>query len=314
MTLLNQVHPNLLMAGVGIVCLLVIATIIILILKKLSPDKDYTELVLRIKSWWMMSGVFLFVLLIGKTVSIVFFSVLSFLALKEYFSLIPTRRADRRTLFWAYLSIPFQYYWVSIGWYGMFIIFIPVYVFLFLPFRLVISKETRGFLKSTSAIHWGVMTMVYCLSHHVYLLALPNENNPNGGSAALLLFLVFLTEGNDILQYIWGKLFGKKKIAPSISPNKTIVGFVGASVTIIFVSYLLAPLLTPLSMMHSLIIGLLISCVGFIGDIVISALKRDLQVKDSGSLIPGHGGILDRVDSLIYTAPIFFHFIRYFYY
>jgi phosphatidate cytidylyltransferase len=247
-------------------------------------------------------------------ISLFLFGFLSFLALKEYLSLIPTRRADRRVLFWTYLAILAQYYWVGIAWYGLFIIFIPVYMFLFLPIRMILIGETEGFLKAAGTLHWGLMTTVFCLSHAAYLLVLPEEVNPAAGGAGLLLFLVFLTELNDILQYIWGKLLGQHKIIPKVSPNKTWEGFLGGVVTTTFVAVLLAPWLTPLNLWQSGFAGILIATAGFFGDVSISAIKRDLGIKDSGNLLPGHGGILDRVDSLTYTAPLFFHFIYYLHY
>jgi phosphatidate cytidylyltransferase len=158
------------------------------------------------------------------------------------------------------------------------------------------------------------MTTVFSLSHLAFLLALPETGNPLGGSAGLVLFLVFMTEFNDVAQYVWGKLLGRHKIIPKVSPNKTWEGFLGGVGTSVVCAWWLAPWLTPLNPHHALAVGCIIPVAGFIGDVVISAVKRDIGVKDSGSLLPGHGGILDRIDSLTYTAPLFFHFVRYFYY
>ena len=135
----------------GLYFLLVIASAIAYFLKRANPASDYTELQQRINSWWVMITVFSLAMVLSKTVSLIFFGLISFLALKEYLSIIPTRRADRRVLFWAYIAIPFQYYWVATGWYGMFIIFIPVYMFLFLPMRMVIVGETKRFLEAAGA-------------------------------------------------------------------------------------------------------------------------------------------------------------------
>ncbi|MCI5144960.1 MAG: phosphatidate cytidylyltransferase [Candidatus Electrothrix sp. AR3] len=297
----------------AVVCLLIGATTLRLILKNKKPEKDHTELRQRIQSWWIMIGLLFFFLLTGETLSIVFFGFLSFLALKEFLSIVPTRYADRRVIFWAYLAIPIQYYWVSMHWYGMFIIFIPVYIFLLLPMRMVLTGETKGFIRSAGIIHWAVMLTVFSSSHIAYLLTLPVQNI-DAGNLGLVLFLVFITELNDVSQYIWGKSFGKHRIIPKISPNKTWEGFIGGAVTVTCCASFLAPVLTPLHMGHGFFAGLLLSGSGFIGDVVLSSVKRDLHIKDSGTLIPGHGGILDRMDSLFYTAPLFFHFIYYLYY
>jgi len=308
------VKPNVLWALGGLFGLLLSASLIVFLLGRAKPQKDFGELRSRVNSWWVMVSVFSLAMVLNRTVSVVFFGLMSFLALKEYLSLIPTRRADRRVLFWAYLTIPLQYYWVASGWYGLFIIFIPVYVFLFLPLRMVLVGETKEFHQAAGALHWGLMVTVFSLSHLAFLLDLPETSNPAGGGAGLVLFLVFLTEFNDVAQYVWGKLLGRHKIIPKVSPNKTWEGFLGGVATSALCAWLLAPWLTPLNLTHSLVIGLIIPVAGFIGDVVISAVKRDIGVKDAGSLLPGHGGILDRIDSLTYTAPLFFHFIRYFYF
>ncbi|GMR16358.1 MAG: phosphatidate cytidylyltransferase [Gammaproteobacteria bacterium] len=309
-----SVDNNVLFSLAGLFGLLIFSSLITIILKKSNPEKNYTELNQRINSWWVMVSIFTLAMVLSRNVSLVFFALISFLAIKEFLSIIPTRRADRRVLFWVYLTIPFQYYWVSLEWYGMFIIFIPVYMFLFLPMRMVIIGETKDFLRAAGTIHWGLMTLVFSISHVAYLLVLPANDAFKAGGAGLVLFLVFLTQFNDVSQYVWGKMLGKHKIIPKVSPNKTWQGFLGGVVTTTVCSVLLFGFLTPLSLKLAIVAGLLISIAGFIGDVTVSALKRDIGVKDSGSLLPGHGGILDRVDSLTYTAPLFFHFIYYFYY
>ncbi|MCS6896573.1 MAG: phosphatidate cytidylyltransferase [Nitrospira sp.] len=298
----------------GIVGILILASVITALLRHLHPDRSYIELSQRIRSWWIMLGIFAGAMLLSRTASIVLFAFVSFLALKEYFSLIPTRRADRRVLFWAYAAIPIQYYWVQAEWYGMFIIFIPVYLFLLLPMRMVMVGETKDFLRAAGTLHWGLMTMVFSISHAAFLLALPAERNPAAGGAGLVLYLVFLTQLNDVAQYVWGKSTGRHKIIPKVSPNKTWEGFLGGLATTTVLAWFLAPHLTPLGTWESIAAGLLIALGGFIGDVTISALKRDIGVKDSGSLLPGHGGILDRIDSLTYTSPLFFHFVYYLHY
>lgn len=298
----------------GVFVILVAASLIVFAMAKFRPTRDYSELRARITSWWVMVAVFSVAIVLSRTVSIAFLGIVSFLALKEYFSLIPTRRADRRVLFWAYLAIPLQFYWIGIGWYGMFIIFVPVYMFLFLPLAMIVAGETEGFLKAAGTLHWGLMTMVFALGHAAYLLALPEDGNPVAGGAGLLLFLVFLTQFNDVAQFVWGKLFGRHKAVPKISPNKTVEGLIGGVATTTLLAWMLAPYLTPLHTWQAPLVGLIIGLAGFIGDVTISALKRDLGVKDSGSLIPGHGGVLDRVDSLTFTAPLFFHYVYYLHY
>jgi len=309
-----NIEPTVLWFLASIYGILCFASLLTAFLKWRNPDKQYGELIQRVKSWWVMIIIFSLAMVSSPVISLVFFGLISFLALKEFFSIIPTRRADRRVLFWAYLSIPFQYYWVSQEWYGMFIIFIPVYLFLFLPLRMVIIGETKDFLRSAGTLHWGVMTLVFSISHVAYLLVLPGKEGFSAGGVGLVLFLVFLTQFNDVSQYVWGKMLGKHKIIPKVSPNKTVEGFLGGVFTSTVLALLLSQYLTPLSLLEGAVAGLMISVAGFIGDVTISALKRDIGVKDSGSMLPGHGGILDRIDSLTYTAPLFFHYVYYLYY
>lgn len=289
----------------GVAALLSLASLI-----AWRQGKPNSELALRVRSWWVIVTVGFSALFLGRVALLSLLAFVSFLALKEYLSIIPTRRADRRVLIWAYLAIPLQYSIVYFGDYGSFIVFVPVYMFLFLPTVMVLVGGTGRFLTAVSTLHWGLMLTVFCLSHLAFLAVLPEgEEGPQ-----LLLYLVLMTQVGDVAQYLWGKRFGRRKVLPRVSPNKTVEGLAGGVFTIALLSLWLGPFLTPMSWPLALMVGVLVAALGFTGDVTISALKRDLGVKDSSSLIPGHGGILDRVDSLTYTAPLFFHLIRYLYY
>lgn len=311
--LFSQIPEHSVYAMIAITGVLITATIIQFIISYKNPDKDYTELRQRTLSWWWIIALLFLFLGMGSSATIVFFAFISFLALKEFLSIVSTRQADRNVVFWAYIAIPLQYYWVAEAWYGMFIIFIPVYLFLFIPMRMVLKGETEGFIKAAGTLHWAVMLTVFSVSHIAYLMVLPGGNLLAGG-VGLVIYLLFLTQFNDVSQYTWGKLLGRYKIIPKVSPNKTWEGFLGGLLTITMTAGLLAPYLTPLTQLQGFAAGFIISAGGFFGDVVISSVKRDLKIKDCGSLIPGHGGILDRMDSLIYTAPLFFHFIYYLHY
>jgi phosphatidate cytidylyltransferase len=260
-----------------------------------------------------MAAVFFAAIAVDRRVSLVFFALLSFWALKEYVTLLPTRRADHRALLWSFLAIPVQYYWVAIRWYGMFIIFIPVYMFLLLPLQLVLIGITRGFVASAAQIQWGLMAFVFGLSHLGYLLAMPAVAGSSADGRSLVLFVVFVTEMSDVLQYVWGKLLGRHRILPTVSPHKTWEGFLGGIASTALLS-LAVRFLTPFTMLETVLVTLAVTTLGFCGGAVMSAVKRDFHVKDFGALIPGHGGMLDRVDSLCYAAPVFFHYVRYVHY
>ena len=300
----------------AVVGVLVVSTAIGQVLRRRGRTDAARETVAnlnaRVAAWWVMAATFGVASLIGGIASIVLFAFLSFLALREFITLSPTGRADHRALAWSFFVVtPFQYILVGIEWYGLFSILIPVYVFLLLATRLVLSGDTERFLERTATIQWGLMACVYCVSYAPALLLLDIDGY-DSGSGKLLLFLVLIVQASDVLQYTWGKLLGHRRIAPSISPNKTWEGFVGgvACATLLGAALWWA---TPFNPLVAAAMALLIALAGFAGGLVMSAIKRDRGVKDFGTLLPGHGGILDRIDSLLFAAPLFFHVTRFFY-
>ena len=310
----------------GVLCLLLASSLLVRLWKRLRPQASLEELTARIRTWWVIAALFTLSLIGSRVVAVAFLAFVSFLALKEYLALIPTRQADRRVLIWAYLPIPIQYYWAYTEWYGMFIIFIPVYMFLLLPTRTIMIGQTEGYIRAMATVHWGLMTTVFSLSHAAYLLVLranelarlrpswPSQQAAEEPGPGLLVTLVLLTQLNDVAQFVWGKSLGRTRVAPSVSPGKTWAGLLGGIATTALAAVFIGPLLTVMDWRGSLVAGLIIGLAGFVGDLSISALKRDLGVKDSGYMLPGHGGILDRVDSLTYTAPLFFHYVYYLYF
>jgi len=270
--------------------------------------KELTNFKLRLKSFWLIVILFTVAFSFNKIFAFFFLALINYLALKEYFSLIPTRRADRRVLLWAYLSIPVQFYFIYINWIVMFYLLVPLYMFLLIPVRMVLIGDNEGFLKSCGTIHWGLMTTVYALGYLAAYLVIPVEKNPTGGSVGMLLCILILTVFNDFAQFLFGKSLGKHKIIPKVSPNKTWEGFIGGVIATTIVSLFLVPYLTPSSLILGGGAGFVVAVTGFLGDVTMSAIKRDIGVKDTSTLLPGHGGILDRLDSLVFTAPLFFHY------
>ncbi|MFC4403413.1 phosphatidate cytidylyltransferase [Gracilibacillus xinjiangensis] len=285
-----------------------IATILYIIAKNKQPNKDFSGIQYRVKVWWGMFIVFFFATLFSPTLSLLSIMALSYFALNEYFSMMKTRKSDRRLFLWAYLMIPIQYYWIFIGWYGMFIVFIPVYVFLFLPLPRIIRKGTIGFLRSVSFTQWGVMLMVFGLSHLAYYQFATPEYGSN-----LVLFLIILTQANDVIQYLITLYIGKRKVIPSANPYITWEGFIGGIMLTTVISYTLYPYLTPFAFNFGILSGVIISVAGFIGSLTISVLKRDLLIGNQEKQELLKGRYLSRIDSLTYTSPIFFHIIRYYF-
>jgi phosphatidate cytidylyltransferase len=281
-----------------------------------SGRKIVENLISRTNAWWVMAAVFGVALLIGGIAPIVMFALTSFLALREFITLTPTRPGDHRALFWAFfLILPLHYVVLAWQWYGLFVVLIPIYAFLFIPMRTALAGDTERFLERTSKIQWGLMVCVYFIScaPALLLLRIPGYSlEEPARNAKLLFFLVFVTQISDVMQYVWGKLCGRRPIAPKVSPNKTVEGFLGGGLTATALGTALW-WCTPFKPLESAAISAAIVIMGFFGGLVMSAIKRDRGVKDYGEMIPGHGGVMDRIDSLCFAAPVFFHITRYFY-
>jgi len=300
----------------GVVALLLVASLVgwILHRRASSPGARATvdNINARIRAWWGMAALFVVSLMVGAAGSVLLFGFVSLLALREFVTLAPTRSADHRTLFWSFFVItPIQYFLVWYGWYGLFSILIPVYAFILLSVRTAITGDTERFLERSASVQWGLMVCVYFVSHVPALLFLQIPGSTTYGPQ-LMFFLVVVVQLSDVLQFVWGKSVGRRRIAPSLSPNKTWEGFLGgvACATLIGTALWWATPFTPLVAAG---MSLVVTLMGFAGGLIMSAIKRDRGVKDYGSLIGGHGGVLDRIDSLCFSAPVFFHLTRYFY-
>jgi phosphatidate cytidylyltransferase len=307
--------PSLVRLVGGVLVLLIVASGVGFVLSRRARTESARAMVAnlnaRIRAWWVMVAVFTIAVWTGGVGSIVLFALMSLLALREFVTLAATHREDHRTLLWAFFAVtPLQYYLIAIRWYGLFAIMIPVYAFVLVAVSNVIAGRTDRFLERTATIHWGLMVCVYCVSHAPALLMLDIPGYHT--NAKLLVFLVLVVQISDVLQYVFGKLFGKHPIAPVISPNKTWEGFAGGVLTASLVGTAIW-WATPFTPAQAFALSVAITLAGFAGGLVMSAIKRDRGVKDYGALIAGHGGMLDRIDSLCFAAPVFFHLTRYYF-
>ncbi|QIL82077.1 phosphatidate cytidylyltransferase [Diaphorobacter sp. HDW4A] len=274
------------------------------------PSPVIVNLVSRINAWWVMMTLIAVAIVLGKGAFIVLFALISLFALREFISLLPTRRGDYFSLLIAfYFVIPYQYFLIYVDWYGMYSIFIPLYVFLLLPIAGLKQEDTKHFLERSAKIQWGLMVSVYCISFVPALVTLDLQGF-HGDRIWPAMWLIFVVQASDVLQYVCGKLLGKHKVAPVLSPSKTIEGLVGGIALATGLGVLLA-WMTPFTHWQAAIIAFVACLFGFFGGLVMSAIKRDRGVKDWGQLIQGHGGMLDRLDSICFSAPIFFHMLRY---
>lgn len=304
-------HLLWLLAGVGTI--LVVASIIGEILRaRLSPTGQnpvIENLNARINAWWVMVICLALAFVAGKPGVVLLFALCSFAALREFLTLTTHNRADHWSLIACFfLILPLQYWFLAGDWYGMYSIFIPVYAFLLLPVISSLRGSTKDFLIRVSETQWALMICVYCASHVPALLYLQIPGF-EGRNVILIAYLIFVVQLSDVMQYVWGKLLGRTKVAPNLSPSKTWEGLVGGTLTATAVGTALY-WMTPFSPLEAAGMCLLITLMGFFGGLVMSAIKRDRGIKDWGHLIAGHGGFLDRLDSVIFAAPIFFHVTR----
>ncbi|MDR0761702.1 MAG: phosphatidate cytidylyltransferase [Campylobacteraceae bacterium] len=297
---------------IGIGAVLVFASVVgfILKIKSKKPNPIIENLNARIYSWWIMTAIIGVTFALGDAAVIVLFLLISALALREFITITPTNQNDYYALLFAfYVVLPVQYIFVFIQWYGMFSIFIPVYVFLILPILSSFKADVKNFLERCAKTQWGVMISIYCISCVPALLILQIDGF-EGKNLLLIAFLIIVVQISDVLQYIFGKLFGRHKIAPSLSPSKTVEGFILGIISASLIGGFLW-WITPFTFLQALIISLILTLLGFLGGLVMSAIKRDKGIKDWGYMIEGHGGILDRFDSVCFAAPIFFHIVRF---
>jgi len=275
----------------------------------LKPQKRPADLRQRILSWWIILPLFSLTLISQSFWFLLLLCFISFMSFKEFISVIPTRQGDRILIFIAYLAIPAQFIF-SWKHNTEFAHFISIYLFLFLAILAITLGEIKGMLVSVATIYWGLILTVYCLSFLAYLYTIPVSVRAPAGGIGLVLYLVVLTQLNDVAQYCWGKLIGGPKILPQVSPNKTIAGFLGGVLTTALLSIALSIFLLPFSLAQAAFLGGLIALCGFLGDILVSGIKRDMGIKDFSKLIPAHGGMLDRIDSLVLAAPLFLYYLK----
>ncbi len=287
----------------------------------------------RVRAWLLMCAVVAAGMLLGELLSdivgraamvVVFFGV-SFWALREYITVTPTRSGDHRALFWVFLIFtPMQYLLVGLDvcwtegpdFYRLYSILIPVYGSLFIPARSAFAGDHRRFLERTAKIHLGLLICVYTLSYAPAILDLnllgPDRQRWEGSNAGLLFYFVLIVQLGDIAQFLWDRLLGRRVIAPDIHASKTWEGFLGGVLCAGLVGGALW-WVTPFSFWSAFLISCATAVFGFAGGLTMSAIKRDRGVQDYGTLVQGHAGVLDRIDSLCFAAPVFYHLARFFY-
>jgi len=299
----------------------------------------------RVVSYWMMCAILIAGVLINETAAVILFGLVSFWALREFITMTPTRRSDHRALFCTFFILtPLQFLLVGLSYsrwnwfdlsswewrivkipdlYPIYSIMIPVYASLFIPARVAFAGDHKRFLERIAKIQAGLMICVYSLSYApaiLYLHLKPNwagttwtgywgYDNNSGSMAGLLFFFVLVAQLSDVLSYAWGKLLGRNVIAPAINGSRTWEGLIGGTLSTMLIGALLS-WVTPFWPWESACMAGAIALMGFAGSLTMSAIKRDRGVRDYGTLVTGHAGVLDRIDSICFAAPIFYHLTR----
>ncbi|PRY95354.1 phosphatidate cytidylyltransferase [Hasllibacter halocynthiae] len=290
---------------------LTLATVAGGLMRRRAPGSEFVvDWNARVEVWWGMVVVLGLAMLAGFWGVLLLFAFLSFAALREFVTIAHLDRADHWA--WAavfFLALPVQYGLIAADWYGLYSIFLPVYGLVLAPVISVLSGRTKRFLARIGALQMAMMVCIYCVSH-VPALVLLDIPGYEGRGVLLVAFLVLVTQGSDVLQYVFGRLYGRHPIAPALSPRKTWEGFWGGT----FSAAVLGAMLwwiTPFSPLAAALLAFVSVLLGFLSGLVMSAIKRDRGIKDWGHAFPGHGGFLDRMDSVVFAAPVFFHLVRY---
>jgi phosphatidate cytidylyltransferase len=318
----------------GVVLALALATLLARYLSRQNdPSFNQAQLqrfVLRLRAWWMMLLFVVFGLVVHRVGITVLFALISFWAFREFITMTPTRRGDHRALFWSLVVFtPLQYVLIgleqtnwqwkpgkNIDFYGLYSIMIPVYATLFVFARIAMAGDHKRFLERSAQITAGLLICVYSLSYAPAILnlnlALSDGKPWSGSNAGVLFFFIVISQLGDVLQWSWGQIAGKHVIAPEISNSRTWEGCVGGSLTAGICGAALS-WVTPFQVYEAALISIIVAFLGFAGGMTMSAIKRNRGVQDYGTLVLGHAGVLDRIDMLCFSAPIFYHITRFFF-
>jgi phosphatidate cytidylyltransferase len=310
---IESIRSGVWIAYAGILCILLLGSGTTRVLIHRFPERDYTDLRLRVRTWWFIVPPVAAALIAGKGIATVLLALVSALALREYLAMVAHRGPGYRNLWFVYLAIPVQYAFAYRSSYIAFAATVPLFGFAMLPRMLFAMRDASAALRVAATASLGLLLTVFGLSHIALLLELPDQTNRVGGATGWVVFLLLLTQLNDVAQYIFGKCFGRRLIAARASPNKTVEGLVGGITSSALIAAWIGPLLTPFDALTGALVGVALAVAGFGGDLIVSSLKREHGVKDAGNLLPGHGGVLDRVDSLIGASPLFFYLVYFAY-
>jgi phosphatidate cytidylyltransferase len=325
--------PTIMLATVVLITLGIASSVAHYLTKTPNPAVNpalVQRFVHRLWAWWLMFGILTAGIFFHRIGTIVLFGLVSFWAFREFITMTPTRRGDHRALFWSLVVFtPLQYLLIAmsrwglkypsgelIDFYTFYSIMIPVYASLFIPARIAMAGDHKRFLERSAQIQSGLLVCVYCLSHAPALLDLELHRFDGslwtGSNSGLLFFFVVISQVSDVLHWVWSRIKGRRIIAKDVSSSRTWEGLIGGALTTGIVGALLY-WVTPFQPWEAAALSVVVAFLGFAGSMTMSAIKRDRGVHDYGSLVIGHAGVLDRIDTICFSAPIFYHLTRFFF-
>lgn len=315
---MGSINLNLAWMIAGTFAALTIGTAIRLVALRRSAADVASKRLGSLKVWWVLAMLWSIAALTGQIGAAALLAIASYLALREYLRLVgSTEQIGRGSIASLFVCGAVHYGLIVAGQGEIARWFLPITLLLIFGAIRSVACSTANYVRVTAGLYWGAMLMIYGLSHSLFLFTIDSVSVPRVGISGWFLFVVLLSEMNDIMQAIVGRKFGKHKITPMVSPHKTYEGLIGGLITSITLSIVLAPSMTTITIDRSTVLGIalsvfagmLISLTGFLGDINMSAIKRDAGVKDGSDLLPGMGGMIDRIDSLTFTGPVFYYFV-----
>ncbi len=261
----------------------------------------------QIKSWWLISLLFATVLTAGKELTIIVFAFISFIAIREFLTLAPTRREDRIAVFCLYLSVLSSYWSVWIDNYAYFLVISPIFVFVAITTILSLGKRSEHFLATSGIMFWGMIICVFNVGHAAFLMHTPEAETSQAGPAGLVFFLLGATVLSDALIRIANHLVGRTKLGTKSPKAPTIEGILFGALSSAIILVVLSPYFSPLTFWHSVLVFSILPVLGAFGGVTMQAVRDDIGVRASSRLLAGQGGVLDRIANLSFTAPWFFH-------
>lgn len=276
--------------------------VITLIRKHLA--KEVRSIWIKYASWFIMLPAFTIPMLIGPVFMQAFFLLMSLFAFEEFARAVGLWK-EHGHMWLGRICIMLIYSAVFVKSFGFFMS-MPAYVIVIAFLLPIVRDKYRGMIQRTCLAVLGIIYFGWFLAYLAFLL------NIDAGRQLILAFVLVVVM-NDASAYVIGSNLGRHRMSPNISPNKTWEGMVGAVIVTIGMTFAVRFALLDISIPDTVILGLILAVGGTCGDLAISVIKRDVQIKDTSHLIPGHGGLLDRLDSVLFVAPVFFHFMNAFY-